>query len=155
MFSEHNPDCSLSIELLFLIQLSSNIDCLPESSSQLGYRWKMFISAYHNSAFMDSVHSKRWKCCFIYMWRIIIEELWQCSLSLQRCKMFHSITQQFSHWFATMFTDSLKLMSLTNYCLQRVQFYCMLYVNDSPYSLSQNMLKSSIMFISHIYKQYY
>jgi len=71
MFSEHNCDCSLSIELLFLIQLSSNIDCLPETSSHLGDRWKMFISAYHNSTFMDNVHSKRWKHCFIYMWRII------------------------------------------------------------------------------------
>ena len=79
---------------------------------------------------------------------------WQCSLSLQCCKMFHSGTQQFTHGFSTLFTDSLKLMSLTNYCLQRVQFYCMLYVTDSPYSVSQNTLNSSIMFISHIYKQY-
>jgi len=75
---------------------------------------------------------------------------WQCSLSLQCCKMFHSGTQQFTHGF----TDSLKLMSLTNYCLQRVQCYCVLYVTYSPYSLSQNTLKSSIMFISHTYKQY-
>jgi len=62
--------------------------------------------------------------------------------------------QCFSHWFVTVFTDSFKLMSLTDYCLQRVQFHCMLYVTDSPCFLSQNTLKSSIMFISDIYKQY-
>jgi len=70
--------------------------------------------------------------------------------------MLHSITQQFSQIFATIITELFHSACLF-YCLQHVQlsFNCMLYVGESPCSLSQNTLNSSIMFISHIYKQRY
>ena len=146
MFSEHNSDCSLSIEHLFLIELFWKTD-VTESSFQLadGKCLSQLIIVLHLwTMFSQTVES------------VVSPTCYGSSLdSLGNVHSVYSVAKCSIQLFSSSLTDLLQC--LFYYCLQRVQFwfYCIRYIADSPYSLSQNTLKSSIMFMSHIYKQYH